>query len=161
MQMIAVPLRKALSLRKFRSFAGMKSTENEDFPEKQECVAKAKNLMDAMYVLNGKWKFPLIFTLRQSPLRFNEILKLVEGITPKVLAKELRDLETNGLIKRKVIASTPVNIIYEATEYSDTLEELLRGLGQWGGNHREKIKQEMRDGNAESGDANGPRNNAS
>lgn len=143
--MIAVSSRKALSLRKFSSFAIMKTIVNEEIPARGECVSNARNLMDALYVLNGKWKFPLIFTLREGPLRFNEILKLVEGITPKVLAKELRDLEVNGLIERKVFPTIPVTILYEATPYSDSLKEVLRELWQWGGNHREKIKQGMRE----------------
>jgi DNA-binding HxlR family transcriptional regulator len=123
----------------------MKSIVNEEVPAKTECISKVKYISDAMYVLNGKWKFPLIFTLRQSPLRFNEILQLVEGITPKVLAKELKDLEMNGFIERKVYSTTPVTVIYETTPYSETLNNVLNELGQWGEQHREKIKQSIRD----------------
>ena len=101
---------------------------------------------DAMDVLNGKWKFPLIYVLRVGPLRFNEILKLVEGITPKMLAKELRDLEVNGLVERKVFPTVPVLVLYEATGYSDSLNHLLEELGEWGGKHRERIKQDIRNG---------------
>lgn len=118
---------------------------NEPVPAKTECISKVKYISDAMYVLNGKWKFPLIFTLRQRPLRFNEILQLVEGITPKVLAKELRDLEINGFIERKVYATMPVTVTYEATPYSETLNNVLNELGQWGEQHREKVKQSIRD----------------
>jgi len=123
----------------------MKSIVNEDIISKDECIASVRPITDALYVLNGKWKFPLIFTLRQHPLRFNEILHSVEGITPKVLAKELKDLEMNGFIERKVYPTTPVTVIYETTAYSDTLRNVLHELGQWGEQHREKIKQSMRD----------------
>ena len=123
----------------------MKSMVNEEVPAKQECVSKVRHISDALYVLNGKWKFPLISTLREGPLRFNEILKLVEGITPKVLAKELRDLEMNDLIERKVFPTTPVTVIYETTAYSDTLKNVLYELEQWGEQHREKIRQSMRE----------------
>jgi DNA-binding HxlR family transcriptional regulator len=123
----------------------MKSTVNEDIPAKQECVSKVRHISDALYVLNGKWKFPLISTLRGGSLRFNEILKSVEGITPKVLAKELRELEMNGLIIRKVFQTMPVTVIYEATEYSDTLKNVLHELAKWGEQHREKVRQSMRD----------------
>ncbi|SEW29350.1 transcriptional regulator, HxlR family [Chitinophaga sp. YR573] len=122
----------------------MKSIVNEQVPAKQECILKVKHISDALYVLNGKWKFPLIFTLRESPLRFNEILQLVEGITPKVLAKELRDLEMNGFIERKVYPTMPVTVIYETTPYSDTLKNVLYELGQWGEQHREKIRESIR-----------------
>jgi len=123
----------------------MKLAANEEVPAKQECVGKVKHISDAMYVLNGKWKFPLIFTLRQRALRFNEILKLVDGITPKVLAKELRDLEMHGFIERKVYPITPATVIYETTAYSETLNGILHELGKWGEQHKEKVKQSIRD----------------
>ena len=123
----------------------MELITNDELPAKNECVSKVRYISDALYVLHGKWKFPLIFTLKQSPLRFNEILQLVEGITPKVLAKELRDLEINGFIEKEVAKTTPVTTIYKATPYSDTLNNVLHELGQWGEQHREKIKQSMRD----------------
>lgn len=141
---IVVSSRKAVSSTKVTSFALMKLIENEMVKSKQECVSKVRPITDALYVLNGKWKLPLIFTLRQHPQRFNEILKSVEGITPKVLAKELRDLESNEFIVRKVFPTTPVTVIYESTTYSDSLQEVLQALYNWGDQHREKIKQSMR-----------------
>ena len=121
----------------------MKTLVTEQIPAKQECISKVRHISDALYVLNGKWKFPLISTLREGPLRFNEILKSVEGITPKVLAKELRELEVNGLIERKVYPTMPVTIIYETTAYSNTLENVLYELEKWGEQHREKIRQDI------------------
>ncbi|MES2826500.1 MAG: helix-turn-helix domain-containing protein [Bacteroidota bacterium] len=128
----------------------MKTVVNETIPEKSKCVSTVKYISDALYVLNGKWKFPLIFTLKQKPLRFNEILLLVEGITPKVLAKELKDLGANGLIERKVFPTTPVAVLYEATSYSETLNGVLKELGKWGEQHLEKVKQGIRDQNKEA-----------
>lgn len=127
------------------TFTYMKTTVDEDIPEKLECISKVRYISDALYVLNGKWKLPLIFTLREGPRRFNEILKVIDGITPKVLAKELKDLEINEFIVRKVYATTPVTIFYEGTAYSDTLKNVLYELGEWGEQHREKIKQSMRE----------------
>lgn len=127
----------------------MKPIVNQDIPAKQECILKVKHISNALYVLNGKWKFPLICTLRESPLRFNEILQLIEGITPKVLAKELRDLEMNGFIERKVYPTTPVTVIYETTPYSDTLKNVLYELGEWGEQHIEKIRDSIRDHKSE------------
>lgn len=143
MEKILVTQRKVISLRKVSSFAYMKTVVDE-VVAKRECTSKVRHISDALYVLNGKWKLPLIFTLRESPRRFNEILKLIEGITPKVLAKELKDLEANGFIVRKVYPTTPVTVIYEATAYSETLKNVLAGLGDWGEQHREKIKQGIR-----------------
>jgi len=117
---------------------------NEPVLSHAECTGALKNVLDALYVLNGKWKLALIFSLMQSSKRFNEIQHDITGISAKVLAKELKDLELNHFIKRHVYPTTPVTIIYEATEYGHTLKSLLTELGSWGEQHREKIKASMR-----------------
>jgi DNA-binding HxlR family transcriptional regulator len=122
----------------------MKTIEDEVIPTKEECTGSLRNIIDALYVLNGKWKIPLILSLIQTPKRFNEIQKEVTGISPKILAKELKDLELNDFIKRNVYPTTPVTIIYEATDYSRTLKNIMRELSVWGEQHREKIKESMR-----------------
>jgi DNA-binding HxlR family transcriptional regulator len=125
-------------------FALMKIIRNEVLPGKAECAGSLKNVLDALYVLNGKWKLALILSLVQSSKRFNEIQQEVTGISAKVLANELKDLELNDFISRNVYPTTPVSIIYEATEYSRTLKNVLAELNTWGEQHREKIKQSMR-----------------
>jgi DNA-binding HxlR family transcriptional regulator len=122
----------------------MKIIRNELLPGKAECAGSLKNVLDALYVLNGKWKLALILSLVQSSKRFNEIQQEVTGISAKVLANELKDLELNDFISRNVYPTTPVSIIYEATEYSRTLKNVLAELNTWGEQHREKIKQSMR-----------------
>lgn len=122
----------------------MKVVIDEVLPTKNECEGSLKNVLDALYVLNGKWKLAVILCLVQSSKRFNEIQHDLNGISPKVLAKELKDLELNDFIKRNVYPTTPVSIIYEATDYSRTLKNLIGELSTWGAQHREKIKQSMR-----------------
>lgn len=122
----------------------MKTIEKEVLPTPDECAGSLKNILDALYVLNGKWKIALILSLVQSPKRFNEIRKEIAGISPKILAKELKDLELNDFIKRTVYPTTPVSIIYEATDYSRTLKNVIRELSAWGEKHREKVKESMR-----------------
>ena len=122
----------------------MKIIKDEPLLSKVECANSLKNVIDALYVLNGKWKLALILSLVQSSKRFNEIQHELSGISAKVLAKELKDLELNDFIIRKVYATTPVSIIYEATGYSRTLKNVLSELSAWGEQHREKVKQSMR-----------------
>lgn len=117
---------------------------NESLPGNEECADSLKNVLDALYVLNGKWKLALILCLVQSSKRFNEIQQSTTGISSKILAKELKDLELNDFIKRNVYPTTPVTIIYEATAYSRTLKNVLAELSSWGYQHREKVKQSMR-----------------
>lgn len=122
----------------------MKVIINDPLPDKLECAGSLKNVLDALYVINGKWKLAVILCLVQSSKRFNEIQHEINGVSAKVLAKELKDLELNDFIKRKVYPTTPVSIIYEATEYSRTLKNVLGELSAWGEQHREKVKQSMR-----------------
>jgi DNA-binding HxlR family transcriptional regulator len=118
--------------------------EIDRVPSKEECLASVNAIRDALFVLNGKWKLPLIFTLIEKPRRFNEIQLSVKGITPKILSKELKDLEENGFVKRIVYPTTPVTVIYEITAYSHTLKSVLNELRLWGTQHRDMIKQSMR-----------------
>ncbi|SDF52434.1 winged helix-turn-helix transcriptional regulator [Chitinophaga filiformis] len=118
--------------------------EIETIPTKQECDSSLNNVVDALYVLGGKWKLPLILSLVQSPKRFSEIQHELSGISPKILAKELKDLELNEFITRKVYAGTPATIVYEATPHSLTLKNVLRELSLWGKQHREMIKKSMK-----------------
>ena len=144
MQKIVLTQRKAVTFRKVCIFAVMKIVENETLPTPVECAGSLRNILDALYVLNGKWKIALIVSLLHGPKRFNEIQKEITGISPKVLANELKDLELNDFIKRNVYPTTPVTIIYEATAYSRTLKHVLRSLSEWGEQHREKVKESMR-----------------
>jgi len=116
----------------------------DTLPNQVECANSLTSILDALYVLNGKWKLPLILSLVQSSKRFSEIQSAVVGISPKILAKELKDLEENEFIKRHVYPTTPVTILYEATDYSLTLKNVLHELSVWGEQHRERIRQSMR-----------------
>lgn len=111
---------------------------------REACSGSLKNVLDALYVLGGKWKLPLILSLMDGPKRFNEIQHDLQGISPKILANELKNLELNEFVSRKVYPTTPVTIIYEATEHSTTLKNVLHELSVWGEQHREKIKQSMK-----------------
>jgi DNA-binding HxlR family transcriptional regulator len=122
----------------------MEIIPKEPLIKKEECIVSVSHIRDALYVLNGKWKLPLIFTLTESSKRFGELQRVLDGITPKILIKELKELEVNGFVLRKVFPTTPVTVIYEATSYSDTLQKVLYELRAWGAQHREKIKEEMR-----------------
>lgn len=115
----------------------MKNTEHS--PE--ACTAHVMAVKDALYVLNGKWKLPLIVALTNGPLRFNEIQKSLGDISPKVLAKELKELELNEFVERKVSVAHPVTVTYELTDYSDSLDKVLNELREWGLQHRKRIIQ--------------------
>lgn len=71
--------------------------------------------------------------------RFTDIQESIEGITPKVLAKELKDLEQHQLIKRIIVEDYPIKIICKLEPYADTLAPIILALKEWGINHKKKI----------------------
>lgn len=113
-------------------------TENKVY-NRQACQASVLAVKDALYVLNGKWKLPLILALSEGPQRFNEIQRLLGEITPKILSKELRELEMNEFVERKVFPTTPVTVVYALTPYSKSLNRVLDELRNWGFQHRQRI----------------------
>lgn len=95
---------------------------------------------DAVAILSGKWKIQLITTLNcGGALQFGEIQRLLEGIGPKMLARELQDLEANLLVERTVMETKPVMVKYELTEHGRTLERIINEMRMWGGIHRRKV----------------------
>ena len=66
----------------------------------ESCTRSILPIRDALYILNGKWKLPILFSLMFDNLRFNEMEREIKGITPKMLAKELCEVEQNLIIKK-------------------------------------------------------------
>ncbi len=104
-----------------------------------ECTKMLLPVKDALDILNGKWKIPIILSLSFGVKRFKQIQREIPGLTPKMLSKELKDLEINGLLERRVYDSLPVSVEYEITPYGNTLKPLIGELHKWGSKHRKKI----------------------
>ena len=115
-----------------------------DRPSEGQCKATLNAVADALYVIGGKWKLRIIVALKDGNKRFNEMQRLIEGISAKVLSTELKDLELNGFIRRNVFTGTPVVVEYELTQYADTLGDVLQALSEWGALHREKVRNSMK-----------------
>ena len=81
--------------------------------------------------ISGKWTIMILLSLEKTPRRFNELKKTIDGISQKVLTENLRSLERDGLILRKVISSRPIKVEYSLTHLSLELLEILKGLKDW------------------------------
>lgn len=106
----------------------------------EECSYRLNRVEDALYAIGGKWKLRIILSLSEGNKRFNELQRLLPGISSKVLSHELKQLEINGFVKKANLEGTLTLQEYELTEYSDTLEEVVNALSNWGSLHRNKIK---------------------
>lgn len=104
-----------------------------------DCAKAIRSVQDAMDALEGRWKIQIIASLFYGTKRFKEISRQIPGITDKMLSKELKELETNQLVKRTVLETFPPRVDYSITEHGLTLKKLISELGIWGNLHREKI----------------------
>jgi DNA-binding HxlR family transcriptional regulator len=96
-------------------------------------------IQDTLYVVNGKWKlFILSILVNQGTKRFGELSR-ESGISPRILTKELHELEMNQLISRTVCNTKPVTVEYSSTPYAETLKEVIDAMIRWGQNHRKTI----------------------
>jgi DNA-binding HxlR family transcriptional regulator len=85
----------------------------------------------AVAALADKWKILIILTLQSSTVRFGELLKHLDGIAPKVLARQLRSLEADGLVSRKAYAEVPPRVEYSLTRSGLSLLPILNQLQTW------------------------------
>jgi len=114
-------------------------------PIKQEatCEQELAAIRDSLEILGGKWKLRIMRYLNNhidEKNTFKKIQREVEGITAKMLSKELRELEINLLVTRTVMETRPVTVNYAMTEYGLSVFPVTETLVDWGLNHREKIK---------------------
>lgn len=90
----------------------------------------------AIGLLDGKWKSIILWhLLREEVLRFNELRRRIPNVTQKMLTNQLRELEEDGLITRKVYAQVPPKVEYRLSELGITLKPILFALKEWGDEH--------------------------
>lgn len=94
----------------------------------------------SMELLSGKWKPRILWKLHQQDVvRFGELKRQLEDITPKMLTQQLRELERDGLVHRQVYAVVPPKVEYSLSEFGLTLKPILDTLAEWGVTHHETV----------------------
>ncbi|HEY1177548.1 MAG TPA: helix-turn-helix domain-containing protein [Phytomonospora sp.] len=96
-------------------------------PRADECPIEA-----AMTVIGGKWKVSILWVLAQRPFRFGELRRSIPGLTEKVLASHLREMEDDGIVRREDFGEVPPRVEYSLTDRGTALNAALRPLGAWG-----------------------------
>ncbi len=86
----------------------------------------------ALDVIGGKWKPLILWALGDNVLRFSELQKELPGVNTKMLTKQLRELEEDGVITRKVYPEVPPRVEYAITDFGRTLIPILQALCNWG-----------------------------
>jgi len=93
----------------------------------------------AIDVIGGKWKAPILYHLQGEIKRFNELSRLLPGITQRMLTRQLRELESDQIVHRKVFAEVPPKVEYSMTEFGLTLVPVLKEIQVWGYEYLDKI----------------------
>jgi DNA-binding HxlR family transcriptional regulator len=109
---------------------------------KRDAAAEMKYLQDTLYVINGKWKIPIINSLCNGNRRYREIQRSIPGITSRMLSKELKELEMNKIIRRVVKDEPGIVVEYETTSYCKTFSEIILAMIDWGKQHYAVLKEE-------------------
>ncbi|NDI33295.1 winged helix-turn-helix transcriptional regulator [Chengkuizengella sediminis] len=116
----------------------MKSSDKNDlwysFLDKYSCPVEA-----TVDVIGGKWKSVIIYYLLDGEKRFNELKRLNNGITQRMLTLQLRELEADGIVHREVYREVPPKVEYSLTEFGQELSPLILMLRNWGIHNMEKV----------------------
>lgn len=104
----------------------------------EDCVFDLTDLQFVLQVLGGKWKLYILTSLYFGKKRFKELERDVTGISPKMLIKELKDLEALGILNRQTFNTVPITVEYSLTEQGLTLKPVLDHMSEWAGRFKQK-----------------------
>ena len=107
-------------------------------------MSKKRNIPECpvemtLQLIGDKWKVLIIRDLLTGTKRFSELMRSVTGITQKVLTSNLRSMEADGLVNRKVYPQVPPKVEYPLTETGLSLKPILDSMVQWGIEYRDKM----------------------
>lgn len=97
-------------------------------------------IKDTMQLLAGKWKMQIVgFLLRNGKTHFMDLQRGVEGISAKMLSKELQELQQSEIVTRTVMDTKLISVEYELTKHGKTLESVVHSIASWGAVHRKQL----------------------
>lgn len=116
----------------------MKSTMKTDSKADKKVIETCKEpclIERGMRILGGKWKASILWHVKDGPVRFNELSRMLGGASKKMVDQRLKELEVHGLVKREVICERPIAVTYEITEFGRTALDILESLKDWSEEH--------------------------
>lgn len=93
---------------------------------------KTCSLREVLDIIGGKWSMPIIYVLSKGKMRFKELERSIEGINTRMLVKELKNMEMNGIVTREVFATVPPTVEYTLTQKGAKLLPSISSLHAWG-----------------------------
>lgn len=95
-------------------------------------------VLETLQVIGGKWKPGILWQMERGVLRFGQLKRALPDITQKMLTQQLRELEEDGIIWRKVYPEVPPRVEYGLTDYGKSLHGILHEMARWGLEHRRR-----------------------
>ncbi|MBR1647583.1 MAG: helix-turn-helix transcriptional regulator [Selenomonadaceae bacterium] len=99
-------------------------------------------VVTALNLINSKWKIFILQRLEMRPWRYNELKKSIEGISQKVLTDNLRSLEADGLVQRKIFSEKPPHVEYSLTDLGKEFKPILNALYEFGLCYKKRLRAE-------------------
>lgn len=84
-----------------------------------------------MRIIGGKWTGSILWHLKDGPVRFNDLSRMIGGASKKMITERLRQLEAQGLVHREVVETKPLSVLYEVTDFGRTALGFLDELRRW------------------------------
>lgn len=95
-------------------------------------------VVNTLDIIGGKWKVLILYYLNGETRRFNELQRLLAGITQRMLTLQLRELENDGIVHREVYPQVPPKVEYSLTEFGRTLMPVIEAMHRWGEQYAEE-----------------------
>jgi DNA-binding HxlR family transcriptional regulator len=109
-------------------------TQTKQTVRRYNCPVEA-----ALDVIGGKWKVLILCWLKEGVHRFGALRRRIPGVSERMLTQQLRELERDGVVHRKVYPEVPPRVEYSLTAFGDTLRPLMGMLYEWGEKHLKRI----------------------
>lgn len=92
-----------------------------------------------MRLIGGKWTASILYHLKDEPVRFNDLARMLGGASKKMVDQRLKELESRGMVQREVLNSRPVTVTYALTAFGCSALDILEGIKQWSENEGIKL----------------------
>ncbi len=105
---------------------------NSTYTANEQAITEHCPVLSSLYFIGGRWKINILWKLHHGVNRFGMLKNTIQGISEKMLTTQLRELESDGFITRKVFAEVPLRVEYTLTSLGETLIPILLKLYDWG-----------------------------
>jgi DNA-binding HxlR family transcriptional regulator len=105
----------------------------------QQQISASCGMAHTLGIIGGRWKPAILCRLLFGPMRYGELKKSIEGISERMLVAQLRELEKDQIVQRRVYAEVPPRVEYQLTPLGQTMKTMFDAMSDWGNMHRSEV----------------------